>query len=296
MSEEKTEVELGAEAEVVAEAAMLARAEAEEEERAEAQLVADEDVEEEPTSLAVAGEGGEEDPPKKGSYQERINALTYKYRSAERELDYYKNLVLDKNKSGGTGLEPPPANVKAGTGTPGTARPKTGDFETVEDYEDALHNWYDADRAGKEATEANEAGRRKLLSAFNEGAAPLRLEHPDFDEIVDRPVFTDSMRKAIFNLDNGPLVAYELGKNPELAEKIKSLSPDKQIYEMGKLEHKLILVRKVSKGSKTPNPIRPLTGRTKKDVDPNDMSINDWMEWEKNQQRAKLRAKLGIKE
>ena len=97
-------------------------------------------------------------------------------------------------------------------------------------------------------------------------------------------------------MDNGALVAYELGSNPELADKIKVLSPSKQIYELGKLEHKLTVIRKVKKGSKTPDPLHPITGRTKKETNPDDMSTEDWMAWEKKQRMAKLKAGLGIKD
>ena len=285
MSEEiKTDEEILAEAEAQA-AEELA---AEEEARAQAEA-------EEAARLAEEEERGNE-PPKKGSYQDRINDLTYKYRSTQRELDYYKDVVLGKKKSGGSGVNPPPAKPSTTINASGVARPKPDGFETVEDYEDALYGWYDAKRESKVSAIAQEENFKKTLSAFNEGAAPVRLEHPDFDEVTAHPVFTDSMRKAIFNMDNGALVAYELGKNPGLAEKVKLLSPEKQIYEMGKLERKLLLVQKGRTKSNTPDPFSPITGRATSKKDPDKMDIKEWMEWDKQRTMAKLKEKLGYKE
>jgi hypothetical protein len=222
--------------------------------------------------------------------------MTYKQRSAERERDYYKNIVLGKSKTEDGGFVPfADEKREIPADTPGGTRPKPGDFETVEAYEDALYGWYDARRETKASAKTAEDDLKKLLSAFNKGAAPLRIEHPDFDEVTGRPVFTPSMRQAVFNLDEGALVAYELGNNPELAAKIKMLPPDKQLYEMSKLERKLVLVRKVTGKSNTPDPLAHLTGRTKKDIDPDKMPIKEWMEWDKKQRMAKLKTKLGIK-
>lgn len=286
MPEEKTEAELAVETETAA----LAEAELLEEE--EARETAEKAAEEEEGVTRSAEEAG----VKKGSYQERINAMTYKQRSAERERDYYRDIVLGRNKTEDGGFVSPAGEKReTTTGTPGDTRPKPGDFETVETYEDALYGWYDAKRETKVLAKTAEDDLKKLLSAFNESAAPLRIEHPDFDEVTARPVFTPSMRQAVFNLDEGALVAYELGNNPELAAKIKMLPPDKQLYEMSKLERKLVLIRKVTGKSNTPNPLAHLTGRTKKETDPDKMPIGAWMEWDKNQRMAKLKTKLGIK-
>jgi hypothetical protein len=202
---------------------------------------------------------------------------------------------LGKKKSGDDGVVSPPAKEGVTTSESGVVRPKPGDFETVEAYEDALYGWYDGKRDAKTSAKNQEESFKKTLNAFNESAAPVRLEHPDFDEVTAHPVFTDSMRKAIFNMDNGPLVAYELGKNPELAEKVKLLPPEKQIYEMGKIERKLLLVQKGRKKSGTPDPLNPLGGRSSATKDPDKMPIEEWMEWDKQRTMARLKEKLGMK-
>lgn len=273
---------------------ILAEAEAQAAEELAAEEEAKVQAETEEAARLAEEDGNGNEPPKKGSYQDRINDLTYKYRSTQRELDYYKDVVLGKKKSG-SGVTPPPAKESTATSVPGVARPKPADFETVEGYEDALYGWYDGKREAKTSAANQEENFKKTLSAFNESAAPVRLEHPDFDEITAHPVFTDSMRKAIFNMDNGPLVAYELGKNPELAEKVKLLPPEKQIYEMGKIERRLLLVQKGRKQSKTPDPLNPLDSRSSTKKDPNKMPIGEWMEWDKQRTMARLKEKLGVK-
>lgn len=281
MAEEiKTDEEILAEAEAQAAEELAA-------EEAAAQAEIDE------AARLAAEEGGESGSPKKGSFQDRINALTRKFRGAERELSYYKGVVLGKKKPGDDGVNAPPAKPSGTIDTPGVIRPKPGNFETVEEYEDALHDWYDSKREIKVTAASQNQVFKDRLSAFNKSAEPMRVEHPDFDEVTGRPVFTDSMRQAIFNLDNGAMVAYELGENPGLAERIKLLPPEKQIYEMGKIERKLLLMQKGRKKSTAPDPLHPIDSRTKVETDPNKMPIEDYMEWEKQRAIAKIKAKLG---
>lgn len=75
------------------------------------------------------------------------------------------------------------------------------------------------------------------------------------DEIQRRPEFL----QAITELDNGHHVFYELGKNPEEAERILGLSPIKMAMELAKMSDK------VSKPapkpiSKAPAPVMPVKG------------------------------------
>lgn len=244
--------------------------------------------EDEAARLAAGGEP----KPKGNSFQDRINEMSWKQHNAEREKEYWKNLAQGKAGKGENQIDTP---VKAAE-ISGTSRPKPDSFETVEAYEDALFGWYDEKKSAKTAAKNQETEFKDLLSTFNKSAAPVRIEHPDFDEITARPVFTKVMQRAVLNLKDGALVAYEIGRNPELAEKFKVLTPEKVMYEMTKLEHRLTLVQKTKKKSVTPNPIKPLGGLTKIEKDPDKMDIKEWMVWDKKRTMAKIRKGLGYKE
>lgn len=77
------------------------------------------------------------------------------------------------------------------------------------------------------------------------------------DEIQRRPEFL----QAITELDNGHQVFYELGKNPEEAERILGLSPIKMAMELAKMSDKV--AKPAPKPiSKAPAPVTPVKGAT----------------------------------
>jgi hypothetical protein len=208
-------------------------------------------------------------PPKKKTAQERIDEITRLRREAERERDYYRELATKK--------ETPSPQIPSG-------RPVISNYETTEAYEDALLVWHDNRRA--EQTKAEEIKRRSedALTRFNEKAKPLREVYEDFDEVIETPVFTPAMRMALLSSDDGPELAYFLGRpeNRTIAEKLKNLPVEIQLYELGKLEAKLEVAKKTKKVPSAPPPINPVGMSGKTDVDPAEMSTEEWMAWDRD--------------
>ena len=68
---------------------------------------------------------------------------------------------------------------------------------------------------------------RDIIAAFEtfeKRGALLRAKNPDFDEVINRDVFTESLAVALYGIEQGPDIAYELGKNEvEATEIIKRL-------------------------------------------------------------------------
>jgi len=102
------------------------------------------------------------------------------------------------------------------------------------------------------------------------------------------------MREALLQSENGPQVAYHLGRpeNWDLANKIRELSPTRQLYELGKLETQLLVVKQTKKVTAAPPPIKPvgITGGGEKD--PSKMSTEEWMDWDKKQTIEKIKKRL----
>jgi len=65
------------------------------------------------------------------------------------------------------------------------------------------------------------------------------------------------MAHAILNAEDGPALAYHLGQNPELAERIAKLDPIQAVTELGRISARLVAKPLTPK----PNPIRPLGAR-----------------------------------
>ena len=211
----------------------------------------------------------EEPAKRKKMAQERINEITRQRREAEREAAYWKSQAEQ------------------------TKTPVQEDFEDFNDYIAAAIEHKERLKAAENIKNDMELRKKAALDVFRENAMEIRTKNPDFDEVVERPVFTDTMKKTIFAMDNGPSVAYHIGKHPEIAGKFVGLAPEQQIYEIFKIEQNLLLSEKKKKTSSAPPPIEPvgITGTAEKD--PSKMSTSEWMAWDRQREIDKLKHKLG---
>ena len=243
--------------------------------------------EETPAEVVEPTEVAEVPPePRKKTAQERIDEITRARREAEREREYWKKVALERERP----PEPTPATPQ------GPKRPTLEQFETTVEYEDALFEWRDRVRDLKGAEIAQRTQEETALREFNRKAAKLRSENPDFDDVIEAPVFSPSMRKVLLESDNGPEVAYFLGReeNRDQAERIRNLPADRQAYEIGKLESNLLLAKKTRKVPSAPEPIKPVgMGGGGKEKDPSEMSTTEWMAWDKQRTLEKLKARYG---
>jgi len=217
----------------------------------------------------------------KQTAQARIDEITYKFRESEREVEYWKNQANE-----------PPAPIKTVAPQADPNRPNQENYETVEAYEDALFDWRDSKMVSEQSALAQRKRRQESASNFNKNATELRKEHPDFDKVIETPVFTDAMRNTLFEIDNGPMVAYHIAKNSDIADTIKDLSPERQVYEIAKLETKLLLAQKTKTTTTAPNPISPVGSTGAPEADPSKMSTEEWMAWEKGKELEKIKTKL----
>lgn len=228
--------------------------------------------------------------PKKKSAQERIDEITRARREAEREREYWKKVALEREQREQQ-VQPPVVAPQ------GPARPTLDQFETTQQYEDALFDWRDRVRDLRSAEVAQRTAEETALQEFNRRAAKLRQENPDFDDVIEAPVFSPAMREVLLQSENGPEVAYFLGReeNREQAERIRKMPAAKQAYEIGKLESNLLLAKKTKKVPGAPPPITPVGmggGARTEEPDVN-APIEIWMAWEKQKTLDKMKAKYG---
>lgn len=163
-----------------------------------------------------------------------------------------------------------------------TQRPKRDDFQKPEDYDAALlefgvqeaaRQFRDEQRAAEEkrATETRaaaerqaqqtaeqqvQAEQRQLAEQWLKRREDVLKTHPDFAEVAEREdlTITMPMLDAMWREDNGPLIAYHLGKHPEEAQRISQLPAGRQAAEIGKLSARL----ERQPVSKAPPPLTPV--------------------------------------
>lgn len=220
-------------------------------------------------------EGGKK--PSKG-VQKRIGEITAKRRAAERERDYWKQKALEEAEK----VKNPPADTA-------TQRPKLEDYETDEDYLDALTDWKLEQReASRKQTAQRQQGneaKAKNLRSFEIKAAAFREATPDFDAVVTNPDLdvSPALAEAIMETDAGPALAYHIAKDPDKASELSAMSPMKAAIELGRIEASLNAAP-AKKLTAAPDPIKGKAGKGKaKPKSPSSMTTEEWMAWRQKQ-------------
>jgi hypothetical protein len=188
-------------------------------------------------------------------------------------------------------------------------KPNPEAFKSTEDYLEALTDWK-VDQRVKAEREASAKAQREhstrqateeVVNAHRDREDVAREKYDDFDTVVYNPQLsiTTAMAETIQESDNGPELAYFLGKNPKEAARIAALSPFLQAKELGRLESKLTAAPPATKTSSAPEPINPVKGKTESQpvydtTDPRSLKAlgtSAWIEADRKRQEAKLRAK-----
>lgn len=149
-------------------------------------------------------------------------------------------------------------------------KPTPAQFSDAFEYAEALAEWSAEQAIAKREKEETErkaqAEREKVIKSWNEKLEAAKSELPDYEDMVASSdvVVSDQIRDAILESDVGPKILYHLAENPQVAEKLSSLSVASALRELGKLEARFEKVetpaaRPVSV-SKAPAPISPIKG------------------------------------
>ena len=133
----------------------------------------------------------------------------------------------------------------------------------------------------KTKLQALEAQQLHELDAnWQDQTAEARKRYADFDRVVTNPnlTITDHMAMIIKATDASADVAYQLGMNPGLAERIARMDPLYQAIELGKLSAAVSSATPRTQ-SRAPEPIRPVKPSAAGTVDPDKMSHKEWTAW-----------------
>lgn len=166
-------------------------------------------------------------------------------------------------------------------------RPDRDAFDTPAAYDTALEDWAGRRATEVAVTEAKAQQVRELqarqvkaqLDTYNERKSAFEADHADFDDVVmtDDLQISPAMSQAILEAEDGPAIAYYLGQNPEMAERISKLSPTQAVRELGRISAKLENPPKPK-----PDPIRPLASRNSGgEKSPDDMSMDEYAAYRK---------------
>lgn len=207
---------------------------------------------------------------RKSGVQKRIDKLTADKYEAQRKAE----LAEEKLKK----------LLEADSSDDVSGKPNADDYDTYDEYLEKLVDW----RAGKAAEKSerheklkeqaeSEADREVTLNGI---AANLQqagmAKHDDFMATVQATPINDDMLMVIGDSEVGADIAYYLGKNPDQAAHIASLSP----VQMGRAI--AIIEQEVSRSApaqvqKPAATVEKVKGSAKPDTDPENLPIDEWM-------------------
>jgi hypothetical protein len=168
-------------------------------------------------------------------------------------------------------------------------------------YDEGKFQSYIFDQAEKRAVSAargelnaekeREAAERRTTS-FKSRTAEFAKTVEDYDSVVSNPRLdiTPAMAEIIKESEDGPALAYHLGKNPEIASRLAQLPPNVAARELGKIEARLEIEREKAKEkpvvSKAPPPppkvdaVEPALSVRTTDASGDVLSDEDWVKAE----------------
>lgn len=181
---------------------------------------------------------------------------------------------------------------------------QTEPFKTLADfeYDEGKFQQYMAQEIDSRATAA---GQRAALDVRGQTEAKLTQEKfderakvfsesvKDYADVAQNPSLKINapMAKVIRAQENGPELAYYLGKHPEVARDISSLPPEAAGFELGLLQGKLAAEKAKAaapKVTKAPPPVPKIkSGDAGLSKDPSQMTDNEFKKWREKQIAAR---------
>lgn len=164
---------------------------------------------------------------------------------------------------------------------PPAVRPERVNYETEEDYEDALYDFRQPVKSqpvpDEKPISSNPARQLVTQDVHDNWLDQIDLaieKHPDFKKKLEAIPFqhmTDAMTASIMESESAGELAYFLGCNLSETDRISKLSMAGQIREIDKLSNKF-----KSTTSNAPTPIDPMKGSDSPVVDVDKMSMKDY--------------------
>jgi hypothetical protein len=148
-------------------------------------------------------------------------------------------------------------------------KPKPEQFNDAFEYAEALADWKVDEKfliIEKQETERKfQEQQQQIIKSWNDRLVNVKADLPDYDEMIASAAditVSNELRDAMLESEQGPRILYHLAENPELAEKLKSMSIVSAVREIGKLEAKFE-ASETPKEAKTEAETKPSIARSK---------------------------------
>ena len=171
---------------------------------------------------------------------------------------------------------------------PKQTEPQMQDFDTFEDYTNALAEYKYNQKTQAQAQQYNQqAQAQKVAQEWQSKVEKVRSVAPDFDAVFNNVAsieFAPMALEAVAEHPKGAEIAYMLGKDVGEAYRIAALPPYQQLMAIGEVAARANLP-KPKTVSTAPAPVKPVSGGASNSAPPADM--DEWVKWRNNQIRQK---------
>lgn len=224
-------------------------------------------------------------PESKSAVQKRIDKLTrekYEYKNKFETLEQRLS-ALETGKPAQKQEVAQPEVVEV------APKPTVDQFASYEEFTEALAEWKLDQKlakleAQKEEFKVKQTEQQKVQAVFdgyNKLVAEAMERYDDWDDVVGKATnIPEAVGLTIIEMENGPDVAYYLGKNPAVCKKLMSIGPLAAVAEIGKISAALMPTEDVEEDKETvrvpkvttraKEPIRPVSGSSTKSSVPLD--------------------------
>jgi len=236
-------------------------------------------------------EGGASQEPEAPQEDKRPRGVAKRLQELTRERDSWRDMALQQQKKAeAPEPEEPPKALK--------------DF----DYDEDKYRTYLFGVAEKRAAKAAENVARSSLSEFHAQQERDRTSRQfrareaqfasnvkDYSQVAYSAPISDGVAEIVMSMDDGPEIAYYLGKNPDIAQSLSQLPPYLAGVELGRIANGIQSEKsKASRtASKAPAPTPKVEGRdpgqhvTSTDASSDKLSVEEWVALERKRLQAK---------
>jgi hypothetical protein len=129
-----------------------------------------------------------------------------------------------------------------------------------------------------------------MAAQFEPQITAARAKYEDFDDVVSAPIFAQDTYAMLMQSPHGAEIGYYLGLRPQEADAMNRMSPVAKARAIVALEQK-IGTQQTKTVSTAPAPITPVTGAAGSVKDPDKMTTDEWMVWNRQQHLERLKTK-----
>lgn len=178
--------------------------------------------------------------------------------------------------------------------SPADVEPQEADFADYGSYIKALTT-FSVRQSQQESALAvrqqqQQAAEAAIVAQFEPQITAARAKYEDFDDVVSAPIFAQDTQAMLMQSPHGAEIGYYLGLRPQEADAMNRMSPVAKARAIIALEQK-IGTQQTKTVSTAPAPITPVSGSAGSVKDPDKMTTDEWMAWNRQQHLERLKTK-----